>query len=124
MRQKVNHMSYLAQVAVDLAELENGEKKGVMLPKGSSVIGVFLEVEESRGSGNVDVYLEKSGVEFFKDVELRHDNLRQKYYSSSVHTTAKQDDIVSLRLVSGSFESGSALLKVHYFLPSQIMTEI
>lgn len=124
MKQRVNHIAYLAIVSVQLNSLSNTAKDYILIPKGSHIIDVKLEVEESIGSGEIELGLSNAGLKFFENTSLDSSKLENRFISSSVHTQVKENDSLSLKLSNGSFSGGKVIIKAHYYLPSQIMTEI
>lgn len=124
MQQRVNHIAYLAVVSAELNSLSNTAKDYILIPKGSQITDVKLEVVESIGSGEIELGLSNSGLKFFENTSLDSSKLENRFISSSVHTQVKENDSLSLKLSNGSFSGGKVIIKAHYYLPSQIMTEI
>lgn len=123
MQQRVHHISYLAVSSVELNALSQTAKDYILIPKGANIIDVKLEVEDSEGKGEVEVALSGAGVKFFENTALDSSETQKRFLSSSIHTSTKENDTLSIKLTSGSFSSGKVIIKALYFLPSQIMTE-
>lgn len=123
MQQRVHHISYLAVSSVELNALSGTAKDYILIPKGANIIDVKLEVEDSEGKGEVEVALSGAGVKFFENTALDSSEIEKRFLSSSIYTSTKENDTLSIKLTSGSFSSGKVIIKALYFLPSQIMTE-
>ncbi len=124
MQQRVFNVSYLATATPGLDSLSNISKDLILIPKGANIISVMLELKDSEGTGEVSVNLSKAGLAFFNNVTLDGSAVDSKFLTSSIHTKAEDSDAISIKLESGGFTKGNLVLKVLYFLPSQVLTEI
>lgn len=123
MKQRAKNISYLVTAVVGLDTLDTKGFDRIALPQGANIIGLYVEAEDTEGNGTIDVELKEKQVKFLEGVSLDSSNLEDKFIKSSVHTQTNQRDVIRIRLNSGSFSAGFATLKVHYFLPSEILTE-
>lgn len=123
MQQRVNNISYLAVSKTNLNSLSTIYKDTVAIPKGAHIISVMLELKDSEGTGEVTVTLCKAKLNFFENVTLDGAAANSKFLTSSIHAQASDNDTVAVQLNTGSFTKGELVVKVLYFLPSQVLTE-
>lgn len=110
--QKVKNLSYLAKVEFSLQDTER--KDLVVLPSGAEVLSVNLEIEDGF-IGQASIGLDEQ-IEFFLSKTSSSSN-----QSAKVYTTQKKS-IINAKVESGD-ENKKAILRVLYFLPSEILVE-
>lgn len=114
--QKVNHISYLGSVPLDLAKVADINNVDIcILPEGAEVLEVSIEVTKA-GPATAKGSLKIDSKEFITDADLNQTTC----YKSSIITTLKKSSILK-----GEFNQndGELIVRVHYFLPSQILAE-
>lgn len=122
--QRVKNVVYCAESVINLADMkENNAYDALLVPKGASIIQLLVEVQNTSGSGSVDVKLKEQDVAFLENVSLDSTSKDSAFINSSVHTISQMVDILSVELKSGAFTSGTARVKIVYFMPSQILVE-
>lgn len=114
--QKVNHISYLSVVPIDLSQVVKPADVDIcILPEGAQIMEVSIEVVIP-GLGGSKGTLTIDSKEFIKDADLS----QTKSYKSSVITGLNKAGVLK-----GNFSQnkGELVVRVHYFLPSQILAE-
>ena len=114
--QKVNHISYLSVVPIDLSEQDDPSNVDVcILPKQSQILDVSLEVVTPAPATSVAT-LSIDSKEFISSADIA----QVISHRSGVITSVKDKNILK-----GNFSgnSGEVVVRVHYFLPSQIVAE-
>lgn len=119
MKQKVHNVSYLAVTALTLATIQDESFPAVVLPSGAEVLSVSIEVKEEADTGTtLKVGLESEAEFFANDLNLA---TKGNYTSAKAHKMQNTGTInVKANKVS---TKGAIIVRVFYFLPSQIMTE-
>lgn len=114
--QKVNHTSYLCVVPIDLSTQADPKDVNVcILPEGAEILDVSLEVVTPAPATSVAT-LSVDGKEFISSADIT----TQGSHRSGVITRTN-----ATRILKGNFSanSGEVIVRVHYFLPSQIVAE-
>lgn len=114
--QKVNHTSYLCVVPIDLSTQANTSNVDIcILPEGAEILSVSLEIITPAPATSVAT-LSIGTKEFISNVDIATKTSHQ----SGVITSLSKSEILK-----GNFtgQSGEFVVRVFYFLPSQIVTE-
>lgn len=114
--QKVKHTSYLAKSVIDFSQVEQ-EFQAVVLPKNAEILQVSLEVT-STTTGTIDVGLNDTKDFFMNDIDLSN----AQTSTSNKITSLKENSFITIN-ASAALTSGEAVLRVFYFLPSEILAE-
>ncbi|BCD45139.1 hypothetical protein NHP194003_16770 [Helicobacter suis] len=145
MTQYIQNIGYLAVVKFNLDE---AKKALVLLPKGAEVISLNLEIiEPLNATTTIDIGLDKAEDYFLNDIKadkkgfnqssvLLHSNTNQSI-NATITNPAKVNKEVepepkenteakgkSKEVKPTEPKLGLAILRVHYFMPSQIQIEI
>ncbi|MFC3847891.1 hypothetical protein ACFOPX_05015 [Helicobacter baculiformis] len=121
MVQKVKNTLYLCKVRFGS---EEAFKQLAILPCGAEVVGVNLEIAQELKGAQIDIGLEGQPDYFLKDVDAS-----QKGFSHSLRCFCAQHSqsiYATLRapLPKGIVADLGAILRVTYFLPSEISIEV
>ena len=118
-QQNVKNVSYMAKAVLKFDELEQ-EYKAIVLPRGAEISQVSLEVTSANNDGaTLNVGLNDEKDFFMQNLDLsKVDN-----FASSKITATKEASFVSVNFSVADLKDGEAVLRVVYFLPSEIMTE-
>ena len=116
-QQKVNHISYLSVNPLDLSLIDTPDDVDVcILPEGAEIIDVTLEVSTPAAMGSTAT-LNIDGKDFITSADITSATCHR----SATFTTLKKASILKGNF--GSANSGEVVVRVHYFLPSQILAE-
>ncbi|RDU51628.1 hypothetical protein CQA49_09350 [Helicobacter sp. MIT 00-7814] len=116
MQQKVNHISYLSVVILDLSLLADKANADIcVLPEGAEVLDISLEVLTPAPATSVAT-LSFDGKEFLSGVDIA---------TQTTHRSASVTTLKKTGILKGNFtgDSGEVKVRVHYFLPSKILAE-
>lgn len=117
-QQRVKHVAYLAKAVIKLDEVEQNYQ-ALVLPSGAEVIQVNLEVTQANtGGGTLDIGLNEVNDFFSANIDLS----KLENSNSGKVTQLKEISFVTLN-ASAKLTDGEVVLRVQYFLPSEIMTE-
>ncbi|WP_100983403.1 hypothetical protein [Helicobacter pylori] len=117
MKQRVKNVSYLAKAEF---EIKNGLYDLAALPSGAEVVKCDLEVVGEVTTAKASVgFKDEEGVNFFLDSINLHDH---KYNTSAKNYTALDTKVISAKIVNAS-ATAKGVLRVLYFLPSEIEVE-
>ncbi len=118
-QQRVKFESYLTKIQVSVNSLGTQQFEAVLLPKGAEVLKVDIEVIEKAKEGTtLNVGLAKNN-NFFIDIA---DIATATNHSSSKVTSTNKNETITLKLNQLS-DKGEIVLRVFYFLPSEIIAE-
>lgn len=119
MRQNVHNVSYLAVVTLNLDTTKDASYPAVALPSGAEVLSVSVEVKEEADIGTTLKVGLASDEEFFaNDLNLA---TKGNYTSAKAHRM-QSTGTINVKASQASTK-GTMIVRVFYFLPSQIMTE-
>lgn len=119
MRQNVHNVSYLAVTMLNLATIQDESYPAVALPSGAEVLSVSVEVKEEADAGTtLKVGLESEAEFFANDLNLA---TKGNYTSAKTHKM-QSTGTINVKASQASTK-GAMIVRVFYFLPSQIMTE-
>ncbi|TQR31797.1 hypothetical protein DMB92_05260 [Campylobacter sp. MIT 99-7217] len=119
-QQQVKHVPYLAKAVINLDETIKGYK-AIVLPAGAEILQVSVEIKTPNTAGGkkatpLNIGLNEVEDFFIKDIDLS---------AEGTHTSAKITSMNEKSFVSVNTENSNAkiILRVLYFLKSEIMTE-
>ncbi|MGL2896199.1 hypothetical protein ACQKBB_06310 [Helicobacter pylori] len=117
MKQRVKTVSYLAKAEFDI---KNGSYDLSALPSGAEVVKCDLEVVGEVTTAKASVgFKDEEKVNFFLDsIELR----TNKFSTSAKCYTALDTKVISVKIVDAS-GNAKGVLRVLYFLPSEMEVE-
>ncbi|WP_387304494.1 hypothetical protein [Helicobacter pylori] len=119
MKQRVKNVSYLAKAEFDI---KNGIYDLVALPSGAEVVKCDLEVvgEVSVSARAFVGFKDEQKVNFFlNEIDL----MKTKYNTSAKCYTALDTKVISAKIENGVNTNAKGVLRVLYFLPSEIEVE-
>ncbi|WP_104740818.1 hypothetical protein, partial [Helicobacter bizzozeronii] len=117
MQQKVKNISYLCKVSF---KLDEARKKLALLPAGSEVLSVNLEIVTPLTGASVDIGLEGKPDYFLGKIDAANKGFSQ----SSILLTSATTQTINATIANPDPKAGSlAILRVHYFLPSEVLLE-
>lgn len=117
-QQRVKFISYLTKREIELQDLKDQSYEAIVLPSGAEILSVNIEVLESAKTGSTLNIGLKDDEKFFSELL---DITQKTNYASSKITATKKQEIITLKLNQET--SGVIVLRVLYFLPSEIMAE-
>ncbi len=118
MKQRVKNVSYLAKAEFDI---KNGSYDLVALPSGAEVVKCDLEVVGEVVAAKASVgFKGEEGKNFFLDKISLESN---KYNSSAKCYTALDTKVISAKIENAPSSNAQGVLRVLYFLPSEIEVE-
>ncbi|CCB79048.1 hypothetical protein HBZC1_00620 [Helicobacter bizzozeronii CIII-1] len=117
MQQKVKNISYLCKVSF---KLDATKKELALLPAGSEVLSVNLEIVTPLAGATIDI-----GLEGKQDYFLDNINATNKGFSqSSILLTSATTQTINATITDPDPKADSlAILRVLYFLPSEVLLE-
>ncbi|WP_104742090.1 hypothetical protein [Helicobacter ailurogastricus] len=118
MQQKVKNISYLCKVEFGLDE---EGKQLVALPQGAEVLRVNLEIAKPQAGASLDIGFKDEEDYFMNDIpgDTAGFHNSEKLYCAKVSTT------INATIVGFDKDSESkAILRVHYFVPSEVVLEV
>lgn len=144
MTQYIQNISYLSVVQF---KLDEAFKPLVLLPKGAEVISLNLEIKQPLSAATtIDIGLEKAQDYFLNDIKadkkgfnqssmLLHSNTNQSINATITNpaknttepkeqTTENTETKQAKELKPTEPKLGLAILRVHYFMPSQTQIEV
>ncbi|GAA7306146.1 hypothetical protein HpBGD104_12030 [Helicobacter pylori] len=117
MKQRVKNISYLARAKFDI---KNGTYDLVALPSGAEVVKCDLEVVGEVTTAKASVgFKDEEGVNFFLD----NINLTECKYNTSAKCCTVLDAKVVSAKIAEAVANARGVLRVLYFLPSEIEVE-
>ncbi|GMB93754.1 hypothetical protein NHP200010_14830 [Helicobacter bizzozeronii] len=117
MQQKVKNLSYLCKVAF---KLDEAKKELALLPGGVEVLSVNLEIVTPLAGATIDIGLEGKPEHFLNDIPAATKGFSQ----SSVLLTSANTQTINAVINNPDPKADSlAILRVHYFLPSEVLLE-
>lgn len=119
LQQRVHNMSYLAKAIINLDEIENGYK-ALVLPKGAEITHLSVEVLEEVASATLSVGLNENDNFFMNAIDI---GTRKSYLSEVISSVKDISEITITTAGVAQMTSGKIVLRMIYFLPSQITTE-
>lgn len=117
MKQRVKNVCYLAKVELDLDSVKN-PYEAIVLPTGAEITHASLEVAEARTGATIDIGFAGNEGAILNDIAL---DAKATNISSFVGTTTTITKIIAT--LTGGTSGGKVILRVAYFLPSEIRTE-
>lgn len=118
-QQRVKFKSYLTKIQVSVNSLGTQSFEAVLLPKEAEILKVDVEVLEAAKQGTtLNVGFAKN-ENFFIDIA---DISSVTNHSSSKVTSTNKNETITLKLNKES-DKGLIVLRVFYFLPSEIVAE-
>ncbi|GAA8154895.1 hypothetical protein NP05234_13880 [Helicobacter pylori] len=119
MKQKVHSVSYLVKAEF---EFNNGVYDLVVLPAGSEVVKVSLELVGNPTAGNISVgFKDESTKNYFLTLETIDNNHKNATSAKDYMATSSKIVVAEVKNANGSDVKG--VLRVLYFLPSMIEVE-
>ncbi|WQS73099.1 hypothetical protein KVD59_07375 [Helicobacter pylori] len=116
MKQKVKTVSYLAKAEF---EIKDGSYALVALPSGAEVVKCDLEVVGEVTTAKAFVGFKDEKVNFFlNEIDLRE----HKYSTSAKCYTALDAKVINAKIVN-ALANAKGVLRVLYFLPSEMEVE-
>lgn len=121
MRQRVKFQSYLAISEMELKDLEADKTfEAIALPAGAEVIMVNVEVlEAGSDTARVKVGLDDDDTFFITEASCQNEGTN---HQSARITRTQKNSVVSLTNFDTQ-TSGKIVLRVEYYLPSEIIAE-
>lgn len=117
--QKVKNISYLCKVEFPLVNTEKREL--IALPTGAEVLCVNLEIAKAHAGGSVSIGLDDEANLFLNAVATTKKGFSQ---SATLHTLKDTGNITAkMSGFDGASEDLRGVLRVLYFLPSEILVE-
>ncbi|WP_104640055.1 hypothetical protein [Helicobacter bizzozeronii] len=117
MQQKVKNISYLCKVYF---KLDEAKKELALLPAGSEVLSVNLEIVTPLIGASVDIGLESKQDYFLDNIDAANKGFSQ----SSILLTSATTQTINATIANPNPQTNSlAILRVHYFLPSEVLLE-
>ncbi|CAM3303991.1 hypothetical protein [Helicobacter labetoulli] len=116
--QKVKNISYLCKAEFALANIE--KKELVALPSGAEVVSVNLKITKARAGGTVSI-----GLDDEANVFLNNSATTKSFAQSATLLTLKDNGVITAKITGcdGVSEDTKGVLRVLYFLPSEILVE-
>ncbi|MGL2526122.1 hypothetical protein ACOWNS_05615 [Helicobacter pylori] len=117
MKQRIKNVSYLAKAEFDI---KNGTYDLVALPSGAEVVKCDLEVVGEVTAAKASIgFKDEKEINFFLDkIDLKN----SKYNTSAKCYTALDMKVISAKIVEAAAHA-KGVLRVLYFLPSEIEVE-
>lgn len=116
--QKVKNVSYFCKSEF---ELKDGKKDVVILPQNAEIVSVNLEVTKGVTGGSVSIGVDEEASYFLNNIATTTAGFNQ---SSKWLTTKKQTQITaSITGITSNTNGAKGILRVVYFLPSEILVE-
>lgn len=115
--QKVKNISYLAVVPF---KLDKDSQEVALLPSGAEVIGLNLEIVKPLSGASVDIGLEGQENYFLDNISAANKGFSQ---SSVLYNAPAPTTIHATTTNPDDKKDSLAILRVHYFLPSEILME-
>ena len=120
MKQRVKNVSYLCVVALNASDLSLEAKDIVALPKGAEVLSVDVQVlEKFSDTAKLDIGLNENANFFANDIAL---SLAGSSARCNPCASLKEQGTITA-LLNEKVATGKVIIRVHYFLPSEIMVE-
>lgn len=116
--QKVKNISYLCKC--EFALVDDAKKEVVILPQGAEIVSLNLEITKECAGANVSVGLDDEVNYFLNNINAKDKGFTQ---SSKLATCAKQSVITAKMQGFNNNGQSKAILRVMYFLPSEILVE-
>ncbi len=117
MKQRVKNVSYLARAEFDI---KDGSYDLVALPSGAEVVKCVLEVVGEVTTAKASVgFKDEQKINFFLDEAVLKDN---KYITSAKCYTVLDAKVISVK-IANAVTNAKGVLRVVYFLPSEIEVE-
>lgn len=117
--QKVKNISYLCKAEFALANTE--KKELVVLPSGAEVVSVNLEITKAHAGGAVSIGLDDEANVFLNNSATT----KKGFTQSATLLTLKDNGVITAKITGceGVSEDTKGVLRVLYFLPSEILVE-
>ncbi|WP_104684290.1 hypothetical protein [Helicobacter felis] len=116
MQQKVHNVSYLCKVPF---KLDSAKKDLAILPAGAEVVDVTLEMAVGLDGAQVDIGLETKQDYFINDANKDRKFWRSEYLLGNTSTQTIKATITG----HDKSQESLAILRVLYFMPSEIVLE-